>query len=118
MYKGGRQALFWQVLDLGASIDLQFLKRSEVLKPLIVQTFQFLKFIDSKMRQTGGQQPRPWKRLCIFCFAINFQRYKRRKFLQTPSHPTLIEFVTSADRNFLQVGRQSPFRKRLNFWTI
>ena len=108
--KGGRQHLFGHVLELGADLDHQFLKRSELLKPFLVKRFHIWKSMDFKKSQTRRHQPWLGKIHHIFRFATDSQICNRREFLQTPLHPTGKEFLTIHDDKQFQMGRKAPFR--------
>ncbi|KAI5596085.1 hypothetical protein BDE02_03G183500 [Populus trichocarpa] len=74
--KGGRQPLFWHGLKPRAVKYIQFSKRGEVLKPLVVKRFQKHLFREGFNIFVATN--------CKFC--------KRRERLQAPLHAACYEF--------------------------
>jgi hypothetical protein len=55
--KGGRQPLFWHVLELRAVIDPQFFKRGEVLKPSSCPKISYLEIQRYEEQSDKGSNP-------------------------------------------------------------
>ena len=53
--KGGGQPLFWKGLQIKAVTNVECSKRSEVLKPQIIQGFQKRKVMNFEREESGGQ---------------------------------------------------------------
>jgi hypothetical protein len=84
------------------------LKRGEVLKPFLVPRFHIWKFTIQREVREEGSNPGSGKDYHVFIFATDYQISNRREFLQTPSHSSGKEFITSIDFNIYNIGRQTP----------